>query len=566
MSQVVYRGNLSAKAFPFLTDFQGRTVIVPGNDNTFNRAITANEDLDKDAGIPAIYYCHNVLPAPYGFSSVGYQKIVEPTVFVTTEPDFRVRPYAYSKLNPITKIVEPPPPPSPVEINLEAVIRVGFEQAFLLRANPLSASDIGPRYYFALTRLGDAYSLALGRPSWSFIQALARDSNTVVTTATVQGISYIYLSGRGCYKYNAANNSLISVTLTGLVAGNIIGIAAYQGYFIAYDQTSIYWSSLLDIDYTLNSIDFVPSLITGAGNINPEGARGPINLIKPSSFGLSIYTTSNIVSAVYSGNSRYPFNFKEVISSGGCSSANLVCYDANGGAQYAYTTSGLQLVNSTTTSTVFPEITDFVAGENFEDFDEVSQTFVQYVLNVPMQKKLAAVADRYLVFSYGITSLTHAIIYDMSQKRFGKLKYPHVDVFEYEYADTSTTDAPRKSIAFLAASGEINVLNPSSTFGASNGVILLGKFQLARSRVLTLEGLEIQTVHPNQSVSAYALSSNTGGTMESVRKVQGYEVSTSGQSQRIYNFHTTAVNHSILLIGGFFLSSFILKFHIHGRR
>jgi len=83
---------------------------------------------------------------------------------------------------------------------------------------------------------------------------------------------------------------------------------------------------------------------------------------------------------------------------------------------------------------------------------------------------------------------------------------------------------------------------------------------------MSLEGLELQAVHPNQSASVYDMFSLTGGTIESVEKVQGYETSQSGQSQRTYKFHKTAVNHSILLVGGFFLSSFVLTFHIHGRR
>ncbi|MFK5173422.1 hypothetical protein ACI3QN_12985, partial [Propionibacterium freudenreichii] len=84
-------------------------------------------------------------------------------------------------------------------------------------------------------------------------------------------------------------------------AANILGITAYQGYLIAYDTSTIYWSSTLDIDYTTNTVDFTPSLATGAGSLTLEGARGPITLAIPATFGIAVYTTSNIVSAVYSG-------------------------------------------------------------------------------------------------------------------------------------------------------------------------------------------------------------------------------------------------------------------------
>jgi hypothetical protein len=527
MSQIVYRANLSAKAFPFLTDFQGRTVIVPGPDNTFNRSLVSSEDLDRDVGVPIMYYCHNVIPAPYGFSSVGYE----------------------------------------TEIPKLAGSGTVFKSVKILRSNALSAAADGPRIYFAPTVSGVHYKLTLGSTAWTSISTpVAITASTVVTYATVQGISYIYFSGIGCYKYDSTTDTLVAVTLTGLVPANILGVTSYQGYMIAYDTNNVYWSSVLDIDYTVNSVDFTPSLTTGAGNIRPEGARGPITIVLPATFGLAVYTTSNIVSAIYSGNSRYPFNFKEVVSSGGCTSGDYVTYDANTGNQYAYTTSGMQTVTATATQTIFPEITDFLAGADFEDFDETTKTFSQNTLTSPMIKKITSVADRYLIFSYGVTSLTHAILYDMTQRRYGKLKVSHVDCFEYEYLDPALADAPRKSIAFLGADGNIKIANLSVTFSGSSGVALFGKFQYVRSRLLTLEAVELQSVHSNQTAFCYDMSSLTGGTSESFQVTQGYETSVSGQTQRTYKFHKTAINHSVLVLGGFFLASLILTFHIAGRR
>jgi hypothetical protein len=272
------------------------------------------------------------------------------------------------------------------------------------------------------------------------------------------------------------------------------------------------------------------------------------------------------VSGVYSGNSRYPFNFREIIASGGCTSADLISYDSNTGNQYAYTTSGLQTLTATATQTVFPDVTDFLAGATFEDFDETTLTFSEQNLVLPMQKKLTSVADRYLIFSYGVSSLTHAIVYDMAEERFGKLKAPHVDCFEYEYFDPGLADSPRKSIAFLQSDGTIKIVNPSVAFSASKGVILLGKFQYVRSRTLTLEEVIMQNVYQNQSCLCYDLVSQSGGASESQIAVPGYDKSVSGESQKVFKFHKTGVNHSILFVGGFYLASLQLSFHIAGRR
>jgi hypothetical protein len=527
MSQIVYRGNLSVKQFPFLTDFQGRSVIVPGPDNTFNRSLTSSEDTDKDVGVPIVYYGHNILPASYGFQSVGYDVIIP-------------------QLSPAVST---------------------FTQTELLRSNAISAGVNGPRFYFAPQPNGTHYTFVLGSTTWSAISnSVPYTTGIQISYATLQGISYIYFQGIGCYKWNSATNTLVAVTLTSLNVATIIGITTYQGYMIAFDANGVFWSSTLDIDYTTNLVDFTPSLITGASNIRPEGARGPITIVLPATFGLTVYTTANIVSAIYSGNSRYPFNFKEVVSSGGCSSSDLVTYDANTGNQYAYTTAGFQTVTATATQTIFPELTDFLAGQLFEDFDETTLAFSKQTLTTPMIKKVASIADRYLVVSYGISSLTHAIIYDMTLKRYGKLKITHTDCFEYQYLDPILADAPRKSIAFLKNDGSVFIANLSVTNELSKGVILLGKFQYVRSRLLTLEGMECQVVGTNQTCVAYDFVSMSGGTIESTTRYPLYDQTPAGEQQRIYKCHKTGVNHSILLVGGFTLASIILVFHVAGRR
>lgn len=527
MSTITYRGNLSAKTFPFLTDFHGQTVIVPGNDNTFNRSLVSPEDLDRDVGVPSIYYCHNVLPAPYGFTSVGYTQQI--------------------------------PPVSPASTL--------FTGVKVLKSNAISTTVAGPQYYFSPQISGVHNVLLLGGISWSTISnTVAYTSTTVITYATCQGISYIFFSGIGCYKYDSATNTLVAVTLTGLVAANIQGIVSYQGYIIAFDTKTVYWSSAIDIDPTLNSVDFVPSLITGAGSFTLEGAASEITFILPATFGVMAYTKTNAVSGIYSNNPRYPFTFKEVTASGGCVNQNYVAYDANSNAQYVYTTSGFQIMSAMASQTIFPELTDFLGGRDFEDFNETTLTFTHTALTSPMIKRVTAVSDRYLIVSYGMTELTHALVYDMVQKRYGKLKITHVECFEYIYFDPELSDAPKNSIGFLKSDGSMTTLDMSLTLSSSNGTIILGKFQYDRGHLLTLEELTIQTIHPTQSVAAYDMPSLTGGAIESVTYIPGYETSVSGDSQRHYKFHTVGKNHSILLVGGFSLSSFVLQFHADGRR
>lgn len=525
MSQIVYRANLSAKSFPFLSDFQGRSVIIPGPDNTYNRAVTSSTDSDGDVGIPLLYYCHNVLPAPYGFQSVGYG-------------------VGFAGLTGHTD----------------------FSDIHIIRCNAISATQAGQRLYFSPMPSGTHYTLQTS--GWTAVTgSTPYTSGTQVSYAEVQGITYIFFEKIGCYKYNYGTNALIAVTLTGLTVTNILGIASVQGYMIAWDESSIYWCSTVDINYVTNSVDFIPSLITGAGNLKPEGAHATIKNVVPSIYGMTIYTTSNIVTGIYSGNVRYPFNFRELTSSGGCEHRNLIAYDAISGNQYAYTTSGLQMVSATATQTVFPDVTDFLAGKVFEDFSETSLIFTQQNAGANgMVKQLTSIADRYLIFSYGLTSFTHALVYDMIQKRWGKLKITHVTCVEVEPIATELLDLPRHSIAFMSENGTLTVMNPDVDLANSNGVFVLGKFQYARSRLLTLETVLVQSVHPEQSLTIYNLTTPDGGTLDEAVINEGANVSLSSSRQRTYNFHTTSQNHTLLIQGGIALSSLVLKFHIAGRR
>ena len=505
MGTITYRANLSAKSIPLLSESFGRSVIVPDKDQNFNRQVTATEDSDKDIGIPQVYYCHNVMPTAQGLQSVGY--------------------------DPVTPAV-------PDEL--------GFKSIYIIR----DASE--NKAYFAHTDEGFNYVQEVGETTWKKINDVA--ATGLVSVAFVSGVTYIYFEKVGCYKYDFTTELLVAVPLTGVTAANLIGVTGAAGYLITWTETEIAWSS------TIDPTDFVPSIVTGAGGGQVEGAKGKLTIIVTNFLGVIIYTTNNAVAAVYSGNSRYPFNFREIIGAGGV--ANLELVAATTGNQYAYTTSGLQIVSSQNSQTVFPEITDFVAGEYFEDFDEDTLTFSTQITVAPMKKKLTVVSDRYMIMSYGVDSLTHAIVYDIAQKRFGKLKFPHVDCFELELLAPEVVETPRKSIGFLQADGTIKSVNFSVTSQFSSGVALCGKYQFIRSRLLTLESIMLENVRAGANFNLYDFYTLDGKNDIRARAT----LKTNRNLYREYNIHKTGVNHSLLFTGAFYLVSLVLEFHVNGRR
>lgn len=503
MTQVRYRGNLSAKTFPFLSENWGQSIMVPGPDNTFNVRVSSGEDQDRDAGIPQLYYCHNVLPYAQGFQSIGYIQIVDAVSPAVTTFTFQI----------------------------------------LLR----DADD--NKTYLGITSDGKFY---IGTGSNWILKATYGPG--LVTFAYVSGITYIWIQGVGCKKYDFATAAFVNVTLTGLTVADIVGIAPSFGYLIAWTISEVAWSS------TIDPTDFTPSLLTGAGGGGVEGAKGAITFCLPHILGFMVYTAANIVVAVYSGNARYPFNFRELPNSGGCASQELVSYDANTGNHYVYTTSGMQLISTNAGQTVFPELTDFISGQLFEDFDEDTLEFDSIALNITMQKKLTVVSDRYFIMSYGIRELTHALVYDLTQKRWGKLKITHVDCFEYQVTNVGVFEIPKQSIAFLQKDGTIKVATFSTTNGLGEGVAILGKYQYVRSRLMEMQEVWIENVHGEDfAIKLYSALDGKNAVW-----IEPSLVRHEGLLARAY-FRQVALNHSVLVSGSFNLSSLELTFNIHGK-
>jgi hypothetical protein len=124
-------------------------------------------------------------------------------------------------------------------------------------------------------------------------------------------------------------------------------------------------------------------------------------------------------------------------------------------------------------------------------------------------------------------------------------------------------EVPKKSIAFLQSNGTIYLLNFDLSSTDRDGVMLLGKYQYVRTRLLTLQGVEVETVDEAATFTLEDLPTLDGKTFET--PVAGY-LQHTGAKCREYKFHNTAVNHSLLCKGAFNLHSLLLNFTVHGGR
>lgn len=539
MAQIPFRANVQTMTFPLLSELSGRTIIVPAQDQTFvpgvsvpSVAAEGNSAVPADRGIPQIYYAHNVMPSTYGFQSIGYDT-------------------PYSGINWSGN--------TPAAVN--------FKTAQLIQGGQVISgkpAGTGFKSYLSLAKVGSnsVFVLDAVAKNWKLVlNTIPVVSSTKVTVATVNGVSYIFFSKIGAYIYDNNSNSLIPRTLAGLDVSKVLGIVSSNGYLFAYTSSAVAWSSVVDVE------DFVPSDVSGAGGGQLQEAKGEIVTASVTALGLIIYTTANAVSTIYSGNADFPWNFKSIPSSGGVSSPELVSQEQTGGFQQVYSTNGFQQIGHTGAKTVTPQVTDFIAGHLFEDFDSSTNQFVQTEFDWTMNKALAVIADRYVILSYGLQptgTLTHAIVLDLTQNRMGKLKIPHNSSFELKSIDSQAAETPRGSIAFLQSDGTIKSVNFNFNAAASDAVLFMGKYQYVRQRMLELFETEFENIKAGADFQFLAFPSLDG--KNALTPVPGYLQEAAGNYRR-YSFEAmVGTNISLLFKGRFNLISLLLWFAPHGRR
>jgi hypothetical protein len=505
MAQRHYPIDMQDASFPMLSEQQTRTII----------GATAREAPTSE-GSPGVAYCHNVIPSRYGYDSVGFLSVIEASSDLPNGLTF-------------------------------SDVRIVYGSA-------------KSKLYLAWDTEGNVYALLEGATTWIALAATSPStggsnfSAESVTIGTVNGVSYIHYSTIGTFNYDELNNTLDSVTLTGLDISTVLGVVASSGYLIAYTTQANAWSS------TIDPTDFIPSEVTGAGGGNVAGIAGAIIFATSNTLGIFIHTAGNTLAGTYTGNTQFPFKFREVEGSEGGLSLDKVAYESNGAFQYIYSKAGMQQLNSQRAEIIIPEVTDFLAGKRFEDYNETTNLYeiTDLPTGTTMLKKIKYVASRYLIISYGITSFTHALVYDIGLKKLGKLRIDHTDCFEYV---GEQDEVSKEAVAFLLPTGEVKVLDFSVT-AESAGVLILGKIQFIHGRLVTLLGVELENIQTGSELTVSDQASLNGKTFTVVSS----ELRNSDENIREYAFRADAKNHSIVLIGKFNLTTALVRYRVSARR
>lgn len=551
MAKYRFKGALNEVSFPMVSVLQTRTVIQPQQDINVRtpRNPSGTEDY-TDYSIPQLLYCENVVPTGEGLQSVGYSEVIAGL------------------------------PNSAV-----------FDQAITLR-------DADENNFLFAPAGGLNYIYTGVSGTWTSTNPITGAESAAVTRAYVNGRTFVCYKALGVYEYDSVLGTFNKQTLVlppGIAESDISGIGGSSNYLILFTKIQVLYSSLVD------PLDFVPSLTTGAGNAIPQDVKGQIIAVLGIAGGFIIYTTKNAVAAVYTNNNRSPFTYKEVNNAGGILSYEQVTSDQNPGPHYAWTTGGLQKITIQGSEPVSAEVSDFLAGRLWEYYDGGLNSLVQ-VKNTEAEftTKLTYISSRWLVISYDTQgspgSFNYALIYDVVLKRWGKLKIDHVDCFSYpypnlagdlsyddlvtiSYSDLDTTSydqlsfginpivTSKLSVAFLSNDGAVQLMTMDyNKTTQQDGVAIFGKFQLVRSNLLTIQQLELEGLYQGndaQTAAIYASVSLKGNKPDIVKEMK--KLSQDGGFAK-YAKRLTGVNASILVLGTFALSSYILEVTQDGDR
>lgn len=394
MAQNKISVNLSSADFTLSYKFKGPSVIIPGQDQNYFQATQgwSGDTVTRGIDIPQVAYCENTIPTTEGYRSVAYKFFIDP-------PE--------------------------VAGNFTRVITVFDGEG----NSALIGITVDRRLYIVSAyTAGKWTNLALP-------DGLIWFDYQDVTSTTVQGRIVLLIKGLAAFTLNVGASTLTAQAFTGLDTTLINGVCAAVGYLIAYDDTTVYWSS------TEDPFDFTPSLITGAGSAKPDGAKGKIVFCKEIEQGFIIYCDVSIISAAYSSNSAIPFIFAVLQGGSGIRHPEAVAYDINMSNHFAWTSAGLIGIELHRASPILPQVTDFMASG-------LTDTTVTYTASPttefdPRDKevRLSMISSRYVFISFGYNSekvdregqipeLIQSFVWDTQLKRWGKLNVEHIQIFE----------------------------------------------------------------------------------------------------------------------------------------
>ena len=543
MAQTTVSVNLSSAVLPFAASFKGQSVIMPNRGDAGpgpNRDF-GGDTLEAAVNIPQTYWAENALPTQEGYMSVGYAQIVAE---LTKEVDYTITVF----------------------------------------------DGNGAKAMIAVCEDKTAYAISGLNPAWVALSVPA-GFNGFLTHATTYGDVYLHFGGSAkIHKFDLNALTLTEVTATGLDMALVDGICDSLNYMIAYGKTTVAWSSALD------SLDFVPSDITGAGAGTPDGIKGQIVYCKNIAKGFIIYTSTICMAAEYTGNVRFPWLFRPLNNGSGISDFRHVSNDNALATHFAWTAAGILEVSVLQCTPKFGQLTDFLAGQIWEQYDPETGLIPREKLTAQVRVRCALVASRFFCVSYGKPDRDYyefVNVYDMVLQRWGRLRFQHKQVVEV-VADTefdpklwdemgedewnayqqswsslaawnNKTAKAKKTLGLVTVNGGIHVAEMQFNASGSQGVLVMGKYQLMRGHVCTIQTVLVDGVEIGLNNFKLRDAFSVSG-MNFISPLHPMHELTQEDMQRTYGGNNVGKSHSLIFEGAFHITSVELQMTNTGRR
>lgn len=485
MAQQNFRLALQNADFPLLSGQLGRPVIIQNQD-------AAQQQQAKFSQYrPKISYMHNCLPISEGLKSIAYN----------------------------------------VRVAAAAPAVISFDEIW-------TVNDVNGNFGLFSPAAG-ANFLSPAGGAWILGTAVVPAVGFGASHAEVGGQSYICWGRVDVYTIDCATGVLVSAALTGInPALDINGITSANNYLIAWNDYTVFWSN------PLNPADFVPSLTTGAGSGSPSELKGKIIACYPYLNGFFIYSTEGILLAQYSGNTQYPWIFKDIAGAMAIMDAENVTHGAVDLYNIALTAGGFIKFSAQGSEPIFPEVADFLAAKQFEDYN--AGVWTNTTLANSLNSRVTRVSSRYVVISYGQVAglFTHALVYDTSLQRWGKLKISHTYCFSFP-SQLSTN--PMHQIAFASSDGTVSTVDPGFGLNTGAACVIVGGISMTRGTWLTLHEVEVNAF-TGEIYTVSDLPSSDGIVLDAPQLL-------TAASNGYYPTRITALAHNLAIEGNFTLSN-----------
>lgn len=513
MTQVTYRANLSAAIFPLSLAQTGRSVIIPGPDNNYDRRVDP-EGEQKDAGIPQAIYLENILPLSNGYQSIGHTEYID---FLGTY-GFQYLTHTKFYLNDKQYIAYFGQEPS------SGPYRCLFETG-ASRFESTSGYD---------ATVGAVYTTYAGQTI-----AEARGQCFFVFPFSTTLFELIQLVG---------DIDINPIATSGITWTDIVGICGAFNYLIAVkNDGTVQWSS------TTTPTDFTPSLVNGAGSATPFGAIRGVTGVHSHPTGFIVTSQAQSFIAQYTGNSRYPWKFSLIKGAGpGLKVVNAEESDTYFGVDEV---GNFYTIQGDKATLIAPELSSWLQQSPYLDSYNKTTNVFSSVAGTYARAKISMVDDRYLACSYDVGPddvFNGVIIYDILLRRYGNIKYAHNDII------------PGVGSVVLVDTGnsvsEIYNFRWQDSY-THDSVLALGKFQYARSRNLTIHEMAIEG--DLQSVTTALIPSMNGRTFDTAVIP---DVTATSSSLLELACRTEAKNHTLVIKGKFAVTTVELTFSLGGGR